>query len=212
LKRSTIDWRIYHLTQNKILYRLSRGHYTLSDSNKQNYLPVIDKSIKKIYSIIKSQLPYINFIVWQTKWMNEFMRHQPGKFITIIEVEKEVMESVFNLLQSSHQNVFVNPNREIIQNYVYNSKFPIVIEKLISEAPIQKVKNLKTTTIEKILVDIISDVDLFSTFQGRELYNIYEIAFSRYKISISKMKRYAKRRNKIKKLESIINLTKIRHK
>lgn len=211
LKRSTIDWRIYHLTQNKILYRLSRGRYTISDSNKPIFLPEIDRSIKKLYSSIKSQLPYINFIVWQTKWLNEFMRHQPGKFITIVEVEKDVMESVFNLLQNSQQNVFISPSQDIIHNYVYNSKFPIVIENLISEAPTQKIKNLETTTIEKILVDLISDTDLFSTFQGRELYNIYENAFSRYYINISKMKRYANRRNKTNKLEGILNETMIRH-
>ena len=138
------------------------------------------------------------------------MRHQPGKFITIIEVEKEVMQSVFNLLQNSHQHVFISPSQEIINNYLYNSKLPIVIEKLISEAPTQKIKNLETTTIEKILVDLLSDTDLFSAFQGRELYNIYEIAFARYYINISKMKRYAKRRSKFKKLEDILSQTKIR--
>lgn len=211
MKRSTIDWRIYYLTQNKILYRRSRGCYSLSESDMQKFLPEIDKSFKKVYALIESQLPYVNFIVWQTKWMNEFMRHQPGKFITIVEVEKEAKESVFNLLQNSRQHVFASPNGAMLENYVYNSKFPIVIENLISEAPIQKIKNWQTATIEKILIDIISNVDLFSTFQGRAIYTIYEIAFTRYDINISKMKRYAKRRSKIKKLEHILSKVEIRH-
>ena len=155
-------------------------------------------------------MPFVDFIVWQTKWLNEFMRHQPGKFITIIEVEREVKESVFHILQESGQNVFLNPTKEIIENYLYSAKSPIIIQNLITEAPTQKIDKLMTATLEKILVDIISDSDLFSTFQGRELHNIYQTAFERYKISQSKMKRYAKRRSKMEKLNSILSRTKIR--
>ncbi len=139
------------------------------------------------------------------------MRHQPGKFITVIEVEKELKESVFHILQASGQNVFLSPNKEIIENYLYGAKYPIIVQNLITEAPIQKINNLKTATLEKILVDIISDSDLFSTFQGRELHNIYQNAFQNYKISLSKMKRYAKRRSKMENLKSILSKSKIRH-
>ena len=139
------------------------------------------------------------------------MRHQPGKFITIVEVEKEVKDSVFNLLQASKQNVFLSPSQEVIEHYLYNAKHPIVIENLISEAPTQKIDNFKTSSLEKILVDIISDSDLFASFQGIEQYNIYKTAFERYHISLPKMKRYAKRRSKFKKLESILDKIKIRH-
>lgn len=210
LKRSTIDWRIYDLTRRKILHRLSRGRYSLTAVDKQNFQPEIELSSKRLYSKIKNQLPYADIILWQTKWLNDFMIHQPGRFATIIEVEKDVKESVFRILLNNKKDAFISPTKDVIDNYLYNSKNPIVVKNLISEAPTQKVNNVETITIEKLLVDIISDANLFGAFQGREMNNIYQAAFSRYNISLSKMKRYAKRRSKSKKLESILVKTKIR--
>lgn len=210
LKRSTIDWRIYDLTRRKILHRVSRGRYSLTEVKKQNFHPKIELYSKRLYSNIKNQLPYIDFIVWQTKWLNEFMVHQPGRFATIIEVEKGVKEAVFKILLKNKKDVFMSPTQDIIDIYLYNSKNPIVVKNLISEAPIQKVNNIGTTTIEKLLVDIISDSNLFGAFQGSEMKNIYQMAFTRYNISISKMKRYANRRSKSKKLDSMLMKTKLR--
>lgn len=132
------------------------------------------------------------------------MLHQPGKFYTILEVEKEVMESVFYALKEQGKEVFLDPSEEIISKYVMDSKEPIIISRLTTEAPTQQVENISTVTLEKILVDLFCDEKLFGTYQGAELERIYRSAFEKYTVSNSKLLRYANRRNKKNDIEQLI--------
>lgn len=59
--------------------------------------------------------------------------------------------------------------------------------------------------LEKILVDILIDENLFSAQQG-ELDYIFEVAYQKFTINESKMKRYASRRNRDKELEKRMNI------
>lgn len=75
-------------------------------------------------------------------------------------------------------------------------KIFFTIKPLISEAPTQKVNDVETTTIEKMLVDIFSDGVIFAAQQGAEMRTIFKGAFAKYTINQSKMLRYADRRRK----------------
>lgn len=133
------------------------------------------------------------------------MRHQPFKNYTIIEVEKEAEEQIFNAISEWNKNVYFNPNEEILERYISsNSEEVTIVKNLVTEAP--TTKNNKTTipTLEKLLVDIIIDKELFAAQQG-EIEFIYQSAFKKYAINTAKMKRYAIRRNRETELEKIIN-------
>ena len=58
--------------------------------------------------------------------------------------------------------------------------------------------------IEKIMVDAIGDNELFFA-SGSEIYNIFEYARERNHVNMSKLLRYASRRNRKTKVEQIIN-------
>ena len=60
-------------------------------------------------------------------------------------------------------------------------------------------------TLEKILVDIIADEELFAAQQG-ELEFIFKSAFDKYNINESKMKRYASRRNRKTEIKNQTNI------
>jgi hypothetical protein len=45
--------------------------------------------------------------------------------------------------------------------------------------------------LEKILVDLVCDKDLFVSFQGEEFRNIYMGALTDYDISLSTIRRYS---------------------
>lgn len=72
----------------------------------------------------------------------------------------------------------------------------IVVQNLVSEAPLQKVNNIPTVTLEKLLVDLVYGKDLFYFYQGYELHNIFQQAFDKYTINESRLLRYADRRKK----------------
>jgi len=198
------------LNQEGILHRVSRGIYSLSPKEKKQYTPEVNRSIKNLAGIVQNTFPYIDTCVWSTKWVNEFMLHQPGRFYTILEIEKDAMESVFYELSNQRKEVFLDPSEEIINKYIINAKEPIIITRLITEAPTSKTNNVITTTLEKMLVDLICDPDLYGTYQGAEMKRIYNTAFERYHVNESKMLRYASRRTKKEEVKKLMNNVKDR--
>lgn len=132
------------------------------------------------------------------------MLHQPGRFYTILEVDKDALESVFYKLKNQGKDIFLNPTEEILSKYVVNKKDPLILINLITEAPLEEINGIKTASLEKILVDICSNETLFSAQQGAELTRIYEAAFEKYTISEPKLLRYASRRNKKEIVERLI--------
>ncbi len=204
LNRSLIDWRIHVLTQKGILHRIERGTYSLSALEVKDYVPAIDRPLKNLYRTLHKEFPFVDVCIWSTKWINEFMQHQPGRFNTLIEVEKELMEPVFHFVQGKTPNVFLDPSEEVMNNYITNTKEATIVTHLRTEAPTQLVDTVLTCTIEKILVDIYSNPLLFAAQQGAELRHIYSTAFEKYRVSTSKLLRYAGRRNKKQSVERLI--------
>ncbi len=202
-KESTINVYLSKLKKKGILKNPSRGVYSLD--SKEVFKPKVEQSLRKLNNKIQTEYPYINFCVWDTKWMNDLMRHQPFKHYKIIEVEKDAVEQVFNKLNESIKNVFFNPDAEIFERYIHNVDEIIIVKPLVSEAPLDKVDKIAIPTLEKLLVDMLIDVDVFASQQG-EIEYIYSTAFSRFQINKNRMKRYAIRRNREKKIEELINI------
>ena len=115
------------------------------------------------------------------------------------------MESVFMSLQNMESAipVFLNPNQEDADRYITNRDM-IIVRPLVKEAPIDIIDGCPVPTLEKMLVDAISDKEL-QHLQGNELYTIYSNAFSDYEIKMPRLLRYAARRNRKQKVEQIIN-------
>lgn len=211
IKRATVDWRIHDLVNKGILHKVSRGLYSFTENEGKDFIPEINRSLKYLAGKIYRQFPFIETCIWSTKWLNEFMLHQPFRFYTMVEVEKEGMESVFYALKEQGKDVFLDPSEEIVNNYVVNTSEPIIITRLTTEAPTQKVNKVVTQTIEKLLVDIYCDPIIFSAQQGAELKRIYQAVFDKYSVNPSKMFRYANRRNKRDEIEDFIkSVVKIR--
>jgi hypothetical protein len=134
------------------------------------------------------------------------MRHQPFKNFTIIEVDKEAEEQVFNAVSEWTKNVYFNPNDEILERYISSNMEEVtIIKNLVTESPTVKNNKIVIPTLEKLLVDIIIDKELFAAQQG-ELDFIYKSAFDKYDVNKAKMKRYAIRRNKEQDLERMISI------
>ena len=186
-----------------VLERKGRGVYKIGKTTA--FVPDLDNKTKSIYKKILSEFPYSTVCVWNTSLLNEFTLHISNSHFTLIEVDKESMESIFYSLREKHNQVFFNPNNGILEQYVFNSNTPIIVKPLISEAPLQSINNINTITLEKILVDLFCDEDLFQFYQGREKKRIFNEAYARYTINNNKLLRYASRRGKKEEIEKLIN-------
>lgn len=200
---NTINIYVSILQKKGIIHSLSRGMYALG--NEETFQPRLNNKLVKIASIINKTFPFIKYCVWESAWLNDLMRHQTFKNFTIVEVEKVASEQVFNQLNIHFSNIFINPDEKTIERYIATLDNVIIIKNLNSEAPIQKWNNINVPTLEKILVDIIADDELFAAQQG-ELEFIFKSAFDKYNINESKMKRYASRRNREEEIKNKTNI------
>jgi hypothetical protein len=193
---------VYTLVQEGVLQRIGRGKFRLGESRK--YIPEISSLTKSIYKKLKAEFPYVNFCVWNTSVLNEFMQHQPTRFFLLVETDKETTNSVFYFLREIKKTIFIEPTIDILEKYLMNDKDVIIIKPLISEAPTQNVNGVETATIEKILVDVFCDDVIFSAQQGAEKRTVFKEAFTKYTINQSKMLRYAARRRKKEELNQFV--------
>ena len=203
LTQNSINWRIHNLVQKGILERIGKGVFRVGQNRL--YIPEITSKQKTIYNTISSKFPFSKFCVWNSNILNEFSHHQSNMNFILLEVEKESLQSVFYEMKKNKNDVFIEPSEGIIENYVIYQKNPVIVKTLITEAPLQEVEKVFTTTIEKLLVDIFCDKDLFFAFQGKELRTIMEEAFMKYSVNQNKIIRYANRRGK---KEELINYLK----
>lgn len=201
---NTINAYLYQLKKRGIINNLSRGIYTLGKVKTFN--PLISEQLKKIVCRINRAYPFVTYCVWDSSWLNDLMRHQPFKHFAIIEVEKVAVEQVFNDLNNNFSKVYINPDDIFFDRYISALDNVIIVKNLYSEAPTLKLNELTIPTLEKILVDMLIDKELFAAQQG-ELDFIFKSAFDKYDINESKMKRYAARRNRKTELERIINIS-----
>lgn len=203
LKQNTINWRIYSLVQMGVLNRIGRGKFETGEG--KNYIPEISSKVKTIYSKLKKEFPYLKFCIWHTSALNEFMLHQSGNFYVLVEVEKEAAQSVFYFLKEANYSVFIDPTNDLLDKYLPSNKDSLIVKPLVTEAPIQNIKGINTTSLEKMLVDIFCDNVIFSAQQGSEMRTIFKEAFSKYAINDSRMYRYADRRRKKESFKDYIN-------
>jgi len=194
LKQTTINWRIFSLVKKGVLQRIGRGKFALGEMN--TFMPEITYKQTSLYKKIKKEFPFLDLCIWNTSIINEFSIHQTNQNFLILEAEKETTQAVFIYLNEQKKNVFLEPTKDVFERYIIDKENVIIVKALISEAPLQNIKDFKTSTIEKTLVDLFCDDIVFSAYQGNEMKTIYKNAFSKYSINENKLLRYANRRGK----------------
>jgi hypothetical protein len=205
---STLSEQLDRLLKSKQIVRLERGVYALSDNEKKEFSIVCSDEIKRIYQQIKTQFPFANYCIWDSKALMSYMHHIPNLNYLYVDVEREVAESVFNLLNTdSVKRVFLMPDQTEFERYIIGSE-AIIIRPLVSEAPLQTIEGMNTPTIEKILVDIIGDIE-FSFLQGNEMNSVYTNIFERNYVNKNKLVRYATRRGRKQEVEQLLQNNKL---
>ena len=201
--KGALKSKIHRLKKSNIIKSVSRGVYTISKKTYYTISP--DSFIKKIIKKFLKRYEDVNYCVWNTMWLNEFMIQQPFKSFYVFETEKEVSESVFHWFRDNNIMAYLNPNQEMIQEYVMQEKNTIIIKPVITRAPIQKVEEVQIPEIEKILVDLFCEQNLFYVHSGSELKNIFKYSNERYIINYTTLYSYARRRGKEEALKQFVS-------
>jgi hypothetical protein len=201
---------LYALEKKDLIRQVDIGIYVLGYEDpglfvKKKFVPTFSDELSDLNSSIKTAFPYAKFLTWETRSLHEFMLHQPGQNQIILETEREVTESVFNYIGGVQAGkVFLQPDRLIVERYILPQSDSIIVSSSITQSPKQKVGDIFTPKLEKLLVDIFADDEKFYTFHGEELVHIFETAFERYRLSEKTLFRYAERRKAGKRIRAFI--------
>lgn len=205
LNENTLRWHIHQLKESNVLTRVKRGVYTLSE--KPTFQPKLTKKIERLYHKVTGAFsPDLPCMVWSTEWLHQFMVQQPTQHFIIFETEKEWVDSLFHLLKDDGRPAFLNPSREILEQYIMGRDEAFIVKSLISRAPTQHLDDdIEIPALEKILVDLITDTDLFAAYQGSELENIFLNVWKNYFLNLSVLLNYAKRRRRVNELLNFVS-------
>ncbi|MCD8203131.1 MAG: type IV toxin-antitoxin system AbiEi family antitoxin domain-containing protein [Prevotella sp.] len=191
------------MAEDKIV-RIEYGTYKINEKVQKEFFYKPNDFMLLLNSHIKEKFPFIDYCIWQTSVLTPMMQHVPAVNMTLIDVERVAMESVFMALQSVKLNMplLLNPTKDDCDWYIGNNE-TIIIRPLVKEAPITVINDCPTPTLEKMLVDAVADKEL-QHLQGNELFTLYSNAFSDYRIKKTRLLRYASRRNRKDKVLQIL--------
>lgn len=195
---------ITYLKSNNIISEIEKDKYILVTKTIYKYKETDEE--KKIYDIIKKEYPQINFIVWNTKVINEFTLHYVINNYIVIEVEKIAIDLIVNLLKARYIKKYTILTQDILNNnrdLFSNTENFIIVKPLHSRSPLDTRNKYKYISIEKMMVDLYVD-KLYVQYQGRELQTIYQNIFEKYDINMKKVTKYAKYRTDLESYKKYI--------
>lgn len=195
LSDSAYYWAINNLVQSKTLNKLGYDTYSLpSGVQKGEYVPIYSEESKRIIDLVVANYPLVQFTVFETVLMNDFLNHLIAQNTVFLQMDKELSIFIFRFLQEQgYKNVLYKPKRKDLD--LYWERDCIIVTDLISEAPL-RTSDPHSITLEKMLVDMVADKLICTTYSPSELPDIFEQAQDRYLLDKVRLFRYARRRNK----------------
>ncbi|MCC5945559.1 MAG: hypothetical protein JJT94_11545 [Bernardetiaceae bacterium] len=209
-KRGLSDffWDLQKWKEEKILQTLGNKYYKV----RRIFNPSLSDLSYKVYQNLAQNFDLEPYCFSESTWYNQFSRHQSPQSLYLIELEKELCESVFyHLKGAGYENVFLlleKKDTAVLERYAFEVEKPIIIQKIVSKAPTQDYKsnqnNIKIPYLEKMLVDLFVDENLFLAYKGAEQNTVIENMLRDYVINLKKLFAYAQRRRKEKELKQYL--------
>ena len=198
--RNTLSWHLSNLCRQGKLRRIGRGMYTAHFSN--TFQVKANAKARSLYNSISRLFPLADFCVYGGGVITPLLHDLTPNNSIYIETNREVTESVFNVLLPKYKGrLFLSPTKKIASTYIDFSRENIIVKPLITESPLMLDGKVPVPTIEKLLVDTRVDPD-FYYLHGYENLEMLRTAITHYNVNQTRLLRYADRRNE---KESILN-------
>lgn len=192
---TTIDWALVSLRRQGVLASAGAGKYYVvaqGDTVRRSYTYPHSEDYLTLERCIQEQYPLANYQMWELIQMNDFVNHQIAKNVIFVEVERMLVDTVYEMLHEHYPYAMLQPDEPTF----YRQRGPetdVVVQRLVSEAPAPGEHH--SCAIEKLLVDLQSKRLTGRLIERSEYPRIYEDAFQKYTIDETRMFRYARRRN-----------------
>ena len=193
------------LVANGRLFKTGWGEYALPQEGKYKLVILPEPETADLARSLQKRYPLADFCVWDAASVLPFMLHVPNIKMTIVDVERNLLQTFFDAIREMHPDtaVLLNPSKD--DYYKYGSgRTCIVVNPLYTESPLETVMGVTVPAAEKVLVDIAVNPE-FDYLQGSEVFTIYQNVLRDCRISMPRLRRYARRRRCIEKIQIILN-------
>ena len=164
---------------------------------------VTDVKTSTLYSNLQVLLPFAHISIWHTDSIMPLMHDIPNFRLTIVGVERIATDSVVDALENITSSLILRDAEKSLLFRLSAVQELVVVTPQVSQAPVEISEGITVPTLEKILVDILSDNSLYA-LTGSEAYSIYAAAFDRYAVNRKTLLRYAGRRNRTEVVNAIL--------
>ena len=179
--RTTVNAKIHSLLSDGTLSRTGRGRYIAA--SKMKYKAELTPWMREVSSFLTDSLAGVNHC----------LREKDGNLI--VETDKCSVCDAKDILLNKYGKVALKKEAERFNVPLYGY---ILVDNLISEAPTSEIEGCLVDTLEKHLVDNLcehEDAGIISLQRAMEVHPV----------NISRMKRYASRRNAEGKINSCLD-------
>lgn len=199
LNEQTISWRIHQLKDKGYITYVSRGVYSFVV--KEEWQPTLTRWSKRLLNLIREENSNAELCIWHTEFLNAWTNCGSCHQFTFIEVDRTQLGNTFDVLMTLSKKVFLNPDAAFIDRYILPLSESIIVRPLVSEAPLMEVNEIPTSSLEKVLIDLVLDELFFKPVMGEEKIDMILMhAIDTFQVSQSRMLRYAGRRNQREKV------------
>ena len=182
------DMLINKLIEDGIIAKVCNDKYKIVNKKKYHIYREYDDT-SSFLNLLKD-IKY-DFIIYNITFLNEWLNQLIGKTTIFIEVDKNYLYSMYELLvDNGYKNILLNPSIEEIDKY--SSSNLIIIKSLYTRSPINRKD--KSFSIEKLIVDLFIDDILRKFYSTSELPWIYKQIFKEYAIDELSLNTYLTRR------------------
>ncbi|MBR5700210.1 MAG: hypothetical protein IKX37_03860 [Bacteroidales bacterium] len=162
-----------------------------------------DEKTRKLFTDLKAALPFTRISIWHTDAILPLMHDIPNIQLTIVGAERLAASTVTDTLENLTDSLILQDSENSLLLRLAAGRELVVVTPQVSQAPIEISEGVTVPSLEKILVDILSDNFLYA-LTGSEAYSIYAAAFDRYAVSRKTLLRYAGRRNRTEAVNTIL--------
>jgi hypothetical protein len=192
--RKTVVWNVNDLVRQGKAVRVGRGVYGFMP--KPRFEPMISEAAERACSLLYEKFKYLDVTVTDSDVLGQFMNLQPFSTVVVMEAKKSATGAVLSALRSEGVDAYAKKDYRMLEQYVSSSQPFVVRPELTVNPRLPRKKNVRAANLEKLLVDLICDQDIYGQYQGEELRNIYRNATEGYAVNYSQMLKYAAARKK----------------
>lgn len=203
VSKSAYSWWINKLKNDGFYTQVGRGIYTFQ--KKKEYKLEISRKAKQFHNKVITYLPEgTPMIIYESLTIAKMYGIEPKKHYIWIHVPCEHLEFFFYDIQNLGKHVFIKPNSEITKRYIIPINEAVILYPLLTEMPIIDLNGYSTLSIEGILIHSLLFGKEYFRSRDKEISQVFQLSLNKYNVNISKLLRYASRREKRKEVLELL--------